>query len=41
MRENKEKNTQMYKVAPPKKDNNYEKPHYNSRRSPKSNRGEA
>jgi hypothetical protein len=41
IRENKETNTQMYKVAPPKKNNNYEKPHYNTRRSPKSNRGEA
>jgi hypothetical protein len=40
LRENTENNTQMYKVAP-KRDNKYEKPHYNPRRSPKSNRGEA
>jgi hypothetical protein len=40
IRENAENNTQMYKVAP-KRDNKYEKPHYNPRRSPKSNRGQA
>jgi hypothetical protein len=40
IRENNENNTQMYKVTP-KRDNKYEKPHYNPRRSPKSNRGEA
>jgi hypothetical protein len=40
MRENKENNTQMYKVAP-KRDNKYEKPRNNPSRSPKSNRGEA
>jgi hypothetical protein len=39
-RENNENNTQMYKVVP-KRDNKYEKPHYNPRRSPKSNRGQA
>jgi hypothetical protein len=40
IKENKDNNTQMYKVAP-KRDNKYEKPHYNPRRSFKSNRGEA
>ena len=39
-RENKENNTQMYKVAP-KRENKYEKPRNNPRRSFKSNKGEA
>ena len=42
-RENKENNTQMYKVAPgkPTQDNKYEKPRNNPRRSFKGDRGEA
>jgi hypothetical protein len=40
LRENTENNTQMYKVAP-KRDNKYEKPRNNPRRSFKSNKGEA
>jgi hypothetical protein len=40
VRENNDNNTQMYKVTP-KRDNKYEKPRNNPRRSFKSNKGEA